>query len=131
MQKQVQNVGKHATTVSAEKIDMNRDVLYLSSIGACYVQLVPSAGKHPAGAKRGKTCKQCQAWENIKPVRSAETSANQVTIGLSIAPHWSNKTACSMWFIFRPCSTGITLTLTLVSSISEQAQQSISSLADL
>lgn len=61
MQKQVQNVGKHATAVSAEKIDMNRDVLYLSSIGACYVQLVPSAGKHPAGAKRGKTCKQCQA----------------------------------------------------------------------
>ena len=35
------------------------------------MQTVPSAGKHANSAKRGKTCQQCQARENMQTVSSA------------------------------------------------------------
>ena len=40
------------------------------------VQAVPSAGKRASGAKRGKTCKRCQARENVQAVPSAGKRAS-------------------------------------------------------
>ena len=56
-----------------------------------YVHSVSSAGKHRAGAKRGKTYSRCQVRRNMQPVSSAgkqKTGARagkekgHVTIGL-------------------------------------------------
>ena len=64
------------------------------------MQLIPSAGKHATGTKRGKICNRYQARENMQLVPSVsvekhetgtkrgKTRLSQVTLGFGFAPDW-------------------------------------------
>jgi hypothetical protein len=46
------------------------------------MQLTSSAGKYGNVAKRGKTCKRCQARENVQTLRSAGKRAIDAKLGI-------------------------------------------------